>query len=777
MTLKWWKPLPPETHIEDILPIVGVMPSPAKDTLVLKNGHLAAIFQIQGKDYTGMDEEGAEMLHKVRNEAFKFVPENIVATVQSRRIRQISTATENLHQIETAEQINSIWEQQFSYSYHNRHFIILTTTNAAAIDELAAVRAYGGDKTIRSGMVLEEACTTLRQRLNEYNPRRLSGSELVSVLASYLNGRETHQRYTSYFGNLLTGANLIFPDDAQYQIFEDSKRRYATWIGIKSYSDARATTQRLIDDILKLQMELTIFNQFQVIESKKALKIVDGQKRYASEWGRYNSDIDTELTEIETRLQSGEIALCNYGFTVQVRADSLDELGHHADAIREIVGHYGFASVREKRRNTELLFLSCLPGLEHLMVRKRHLSTENIADLCTFTTIGEGFERCAWGPYPVTRFLSEAMTVFSFTFHNSDADETDPPPGHTLVFGGTGRGKTTLIDFLLSQCLKYDDLMIIILDRLNGQRVFTEMHDGSYSDFGTQIDINPLQLPDSPENRKFLNQFFADIAGIDETDHKIEGAVRSLYEVLEKTDRNIDNIIHAFGLPEKGSIANALLPYTTKGQYGAFFNAAADSLDFSKSRISAFNMDGILDDPKISGLILRYIFHRIRMMARPGDDGKLKSHVIFTDELPKLLESPAFARHFREAALEHRKLNGVLLAAAQTPQSVTNHEVGKQILNSFANFIFHSDPQADAETLRVHYQLTATEINWIRTSNETRKVLFKRNGGESTILRTDLSCLGEYLKVFKSSAAAWQKVMKFKKSHGKNWKKAYLCDE
>jgi type IV secretory pathway VirB4 component len=318
-----------------------------------------------------------------------------------------------------------------------------------------------------------------------------------------------------------------------------------------------------------------------------------------------------------------------------------------------------------------------------------------------------------------------------------------------------------------------------LFDRLKGQFVFSKTHDASYSFLGVDTQTNPFQLPDTPQCRSFLSQMIADMIGDPEPNPAIEFAIDLIYKQLKKDERSIDAGLSAFApsSEHEKDVEKALRSYKTGGKYGNYFNAKRDSLDFESTRIIGFNMDAIIDDSKILGIMLNYIFFRIRLMAMPSEGNEPKPHIIFVDELPKLLESEAFARRVKETVLEERKLDGVFIGAAQTPQSITDHPIGKTILGSFANFIFFPDALADEKTLKADYQLSQTEIDWIKRSGEIRKILFKRNGGESVILNIDLAALDEYLKCFTSSGQYVSKVETLLKTYKPNWKKEFLCSE
>ncbi|OCL86255.1 VirB4 family type IV secretion/conjugal transfer ATPase [Arcobacter porcinus] len=769
---KWWKPLPKQQRIEDILQIVGIYPNGEKDTLILKNGHMAIVYQVFGKDYSGLDMEQLRALHKSRNDAFKMLPENVIVTVHSRRIKEEETSFSAFSDIKIAKEINTLWNSKFDYSYKNKHYIVIVSSNASIINELSLLYSEKDKSSIRAIDTLEEASRELKSRLKEFKVKRLKDDSMISFFASYLNGKEVNQKYTNIFNHLIGGCDLTFNRDENYHTFDGNKQIYSAWVSIKSYEDN--STQKLIDELFKFQFEFSLYCQFQNLTKEKAYSMIDDKHRSARTWLRFGEDNVLEFEEAIQRVQDKEISFCFTAFTIQVKAKSKEQLEANIEDIESLVDHYGYRTIREKT-NIEPLFWSLTPGLEHLMARKRYLSSENIADIVNFSTVGEGFERCSWGDNYVTKFLTSANTIYRFNFHINEKKEAI---GHTLIFGGSSSGKTTLINFLMSQSLKFEELRIIAFDRLHGQEIFTKTHGGNYTNFTEDTNIlNPFSLEDNKENKSFLSQMIGDIVGLENTNSIIDTGIDLIYSSLKtKQERNLTNGADAFTpMSEKDlDIKSALAPFIGNGKWSNYLNAKEDGLDFENSRLTVFNMDSLIGNPKLLGIILNYIFHRIKLMAL-GKDGTHKPHIMFADELPNLLESDVFAKRIKESVLENRKLDGVFIGASQTPQAVSTHNIGKTILGSFANFIFYPDSLADEKILKEDYQLNQNEINWIKNPGDGREVLLKRNFGdrESIILNVNLESLGTYLNCFNSSSTQVQRIRALEKTN-KNWIKELL---
>ena len=750
MLRNWWEPVPEETKVEDMLPFAALIDN---EIIQLKTGHASMVYSIKGRDYTGLSSDELKQLHADRTAFVRFLEPHISVSIFSKRIREEDESSHNeIFDNEIAEEINKEWSKQFETSYRTRHYVVLTTTNPGMIDQLAA--DSGETKKDRQIINLREAAQKTEQRLSQYHPRRLKEDDLVSFWASHINGREVRQTTAKgYFSEMLAGANVLFPEGKKYMVFESSKDRYAAWIGIKAYEGD--STEKVIEELLHQKAEFTIYQNWRTMGLGAINRMLADKERMTKSFMRSGIVAMAEIEEATTKVEAGDITFCRYVLGIQVFGNSPAELEANVGKLEAIIEHHSYRTIRETA-GIELLFWSALPGMDHLAVRRRDITNDNVADFVSFSTIGEGWNSCSWGDTYVTKFLTLANTEYRFIWHEDDKPQA---LGHTLIFGGSSSGKTTLATMLFSQSLlKFPDLKMILFDKLHGVEVFTKTHGGRYSDFGYEVDTNPFQMPDTPQNRAFLKEMIKNLvegaADIDE--EVITLAIRDNYENLKKEERCLNNIFDSFGLDAKGTMARALRSYVLDGDNASYFNGSKDSLNFDDSRITSFNMDSLFDNPKMLAQMALYIFYRIRDMAAPGR-GKRKAtpHLIFVDELVAYLEDPIFAKNIRKLVLEERKIEGIFVGALQDPTYFTKNPAAEGLLGSIANFIFFPDSKADKEAMMDKCGLTQEEANWVRTySGGDRKILLKRRTGESVILNVDLSCLGKYLNVFNSSADA-----------------------
>ncbi len=102
----------------------------------------------------------------------------------------------------------------------------------------------------------------------------------------------------------------------------------------------------------------------------------------------------------------------------------------------------------------------------------------------------------------VTIFFSKKGSPYFFNFHGKKNN------GHTTILGAPNSGRTSLINFLLSESRKFNP-KIIILDNTGKSIIFTKAMSGKYYIIDPKykdksLKFNPLNIEDSASNRNML---------------------------------------------------------------------------------------------------------------------------------------------------------------------------------------------------------------------------------------------------------------------------------
>ena len=551
---------------------------------------------------------------------------------------------------------------------------------------------------------------------------------------------------------------------------------YSGWLSISRYSEeiSRFTLER----IFKLPYRFNIYQSFKAYPKAQAMGRFEEEAKKLTNWGGGNDSFVDQIIEFSEKVAADKATLVSHCFSIEVLADSEAELNQNIRAITHALQNDGQMSLYRESRNLEALFWSRFPTMQGFNLRKRDLSSENASHLASFNSVGEGYDTCGFGDRPVTLFKTEEGGQFSFTFHQNGEQKPDVL-GHTLVIGGTGSGKTTLISFLIANCLSYPKFKAICFDRLGGLKVFTEIFDGNYLDFPDDVEMNPFQMTDNATNRMFLFQWLKRLGKIEDNDTSFNSDLNDLINMnfqLDKKDRNFNNLKDLFG--RAGSdLYNRFEQWLPNQSRGGFFNGVKDSFNFEKN-IVTFDATYILDQPEILPNITDYIFHQIMSQV----SAEVLPHICFFDEAPRYFQEPIFAAKMLESLAEIRKKAGVCILAAQNTTQLTKlpKGVGSEVINALAHIICYPNPNATKEHYCDFLGFNETEYEWIKTTaQDAYKVIVKnRSTDSSVILDVNLTNLKtntyNLLDCFNSSSKAVNKVKALKKSDDKNWRLKYL---
>jgi len=778
-------------------------------TIYTKSNSLVQVIKLEGKDYSGISFEQQRSLFEVRRQLFNQFSTNIVASFHYHR-RKIAVDTK-IHfagangndaednSVETyINKVSQLWYSNFKDTYRTDVYLVVRIKLPIFLDkkklfvvseekttELLKIQEYRDRLDLETGKII--------RLLEVYNPQYLvhtkdCKSELMKFWNYLINCSDSASlKATDNIGSLLSLSNIKFNKFGKRLVTitdNNNKIKYCKVLAPKLYPEK--TTNQVIDSLLKVKRTFNVVQNILPVsreKNKSDISFLIKKATSNAEEGFVDGRI-TELTELANAVESGDLNAHWHIMLVYVYADSEKELTQAVNEIQGALGRSGIDTIQEGLA-LEVAYWSMLPDYEGINSgRKIKISTENIADFLTLGTSLEGVNKCAFGDKPVCLFKTLQHTNYSFTFHGSGSRDAK---GHTIIIGNTGMGKTTLISFLLINCLKYNNLKILAFDSKNGLNIPVNVFGGEYinpiADKSTKL--NPLLLPENNINKQFLNEWIAGLANNNVTlqdKEDIERIVRNAYD-LDAKERNLGIVPAIVGASkidnnDKGNLTAKLRewlpPSATAGVknylYGSLFNSNKDTLSFDK-RIVAFDMTVVLDREKLLYPLSSYIFHTFEENIRANPC----PHICFIDEMAQYLNNDVFSKFILKAVREWRKKNGVFIGAVQEPSVLTRSLAGQDMIKNLATLLLFPDVTASPVDYQEHLGLNSKEFEWIRTANPARQVMLKRVGGESVILDVNLSCLNQYLNLFSSNAEDVRKTEILRKKYETSvWKEKYL---
>ena len=280
---------------------------------------------------------------------------------------------------------------------------------------------------------------------------------------------------------------------------------------IKAYDNEQISSLTL-STILHSSYELDVYLSIDSISKERAQSKIKDKIKLAPSFAK------EQLRELKEFIDSDRLNMQNFSYAILVKAKNKEILNEASSKILNHLKNAGIIAVTETL-NMQPTFFSMFPNKSFLNARKRIHTSKTISSMILFEKEYIGQTENSWGATPVTLFKNQSMSPFLFNFH---ADNSNKVVGHTMIVGGTGAGKTTLVSFLMANLFKYD-IDILALDRLNGLYSVTEFLNGEYNN-GEDFYINPCSLPYDSENITFLSSWLNVMIGLSSEATNVEEA-------------------------------------------------------------------------------------------------------------------------------------------------------------------------------------------------------------------------------------------------------------
>ena len=777
-------PLPKETFLSDLLPFSHLEED--GQTLVCKDGTKVWVIELGGLDYGAKTQDEKIALLNSRHAFLDAIArENLDFIVITQRLalplqEEFSSGS---FPSQVLQEIHNRWSRGFERVYKNQHFVILTQK---------PLKKRWWDKKQSSSSIKQgqEILEMVLDYLSPYAPKILTESaaeeikenteergSLLTFWSRIVNGFEHPMErvtlgVTNHLSEKMTSSTVHFhSSNGLIEHIDGEKKLYSKVISIKQWGDS--IKDDLFNELFSLPCEFRLVHWLKgqnKVSSTENLRTGRRQARILF----FSQHVKEQYEQAIEWVDSGQSSLFDVQISLILTCETQEQLETRVQDVRRIFRNQNLKPVLETHA-AEWLWFSQFPTFNH-RVRSNRLFSQNIANLLSFSKDQQGFDRCDWGKGPLRYFKTASGSAYSFQLHVSERSEE---LAHSLIVAPSGSGKTTFFQHLVGGALRHNNLKAYIFDRLRGTKVFTESVGGKFIDLGEEegLSLNPLQCEDNPINRAFLSRFLLQLAGTDDNDSvlAVNRTVQTIFE-LPKEARILTSIYDA-AIDVGSPLKERLRQWVGSTTNARWFNGKVDSLDISHNSLVSFEMASLQQDPTAYAAMVTYVMHRIREQMQ----GKAFPHLIFIDETAPMLENELFRSYVQELFREHRKLRGSINVCFQDATAIINSGIKETILNQCQTVFLFPNPNADKESYCKLFNLTDDQWAFIKGTSKNapkRSVLVKRiapDNNEAVILDTDLSCLGSYLKFYRSGSKSVQLVNQLQKQFGREgWRGPYL---
>ena len=603
----------------------------------------------------------------------------------------------------------------------------------------------------------DDAVNKFTGRLGQVQPTRLSGIALVNALIQCANitlPNESNYRPTpeTIIDGYASMSDIQFGREA-ISIGGPNKSILAANLSLSSYPSNSNT--RILESILSLDAEFRITHVIRCMGQTAASKVVNEITRYyqmtqttifqkaiakvtqtepVPDPGK--SELYHECLLAQARTLKENLGWAMHAMTITIMESNLQDLEKRINEVHRRINTVSF--IRE-RLGLKASYFSTLPGVWHTQKRLNLANMELIADCIPMITVGTGKKNSAFlsemynSEMPcMSKFRTTLGTSFNFNPHVGQT-------GHALLVMPSGGGKTTFVNFCLTQFQRYPDSQVVIFDRDWSCRIITGLVGGTHldlKDIDQPVRLNPM-------------------AAIRQGDDGLRWAREFLIRIIEdgglktnSNDRNcIDTVLRQLAANGANNVSlgmvshllaphlhAALVEWTGDGPFG-FFDSKED--DLSLSAWTCIEMKRFMS---VDRMARAFMDHSFRILSsRLGQ----KPTFIYLEEASFLLNNPFFLSALDDWLKTFRKLNAFVWMTLQSPEAVSGIEderIRATLADNIPNIIlgFNQRLENHRELYKKLFALSDDQVNLIGTLKPKRDYLLvsNENSANSRIIRT-----------------------------------------
>ena len=725
-------------------------------TVVTHDGLLMQFLHLKGLSFETIDTSELNYRKTVRDTMLRSIASSHFAVYHHVLRREVQPEIAGSYVNNFAKSLDRVWREKLSSKrlYVNDLFLtIVRRPMQGRVGRLERLFRSSGTNDAagraRENRELYAACEAFLATLQPYGARPLSlyngpagkCSEPLEFLACLYNGELRPVALPeSDFALAIPYRRVSFGlDTLELSPAGNLPRTFGATISVKEYPSY--TNPGLLDPLFRLPHQLTLTESFGFVDRQASLDRMNLAIRRMRAADDDAVSLRRDLVNAKDDVAAGRSAFGEHHLSVLVKAETIPELNEAVADVQASLAEMGAIAVREDVA-MEPTFWAQFPGNFRFIARKALISSANFSGLasCHNQPVGQA-DGNHWGS-AVTVLETTAASPYYFNFHRGDL-------GNFLLIGPSGSGKTVILNFLLAQALKFDP-RIVFFDKDRGAEIFLRAVGGHYDVLrpGMKSGFNPLLLPDTPNNRRFLQHWVAQLLTAkgdrlsSDDISRIADAVSANYEQQPayRRLRFFRELFAGSRRPQIGDLASRLAPWVGDGDQGWLFDNEHDQLNLS-TRIIGFDMTQILDDPVMRTPAMMYLFHRVeeRLDGTPS--------IIVVDEGWKALDDDVFVARIRDWEKTIRKRNGIVGFATQSAGDALESRIASAIIEQSATQIFLPNPKAQESDYCQGFGLSAHEFDLVRSLPDTSRCFLIKHGSDSVVARLDLGGMDEMIAV------------------------------
>jgi type IV secretion system protein VirB4 len=433
---------------------------------------------------------------------------------------------------------------------------------------------------------------------------------------------------------------------------------------------------------------------------------------------------------------------------------------------------------------SEAAFYTRLPANTAWVPRPMPLNSWNLFCFASFHNFitGKATDN-PWGR-AIALFRSIVGSPIFFNFHSTPRNERSygkRPPGITGIFGRIGSGKTTLLNALLTFLTEISiDPRMAIYDRDRGMYPLVKALGGHYTVLreGIETGWQPLQLEPTRIRIAFVKRLLrllceTTLNGAPLEQPEVEALSKAIDAVMgppidaglsadelealkshiPMQDRSILAVMEHCENPYRASnqrltLAAMLKPWTRNGDYGWLFDNEADTLDFTKNDINAFDLtEFLVGKDEIAPITRTPMLMYLNFRVRETINGKRRFVQVF-DEFAQYLDDPIMVKEIKRGIKNDRKKDCIYVFSTQEPNDAISSAIGKTIIQQMVTQVLLENRDADREDYGDRgLKCVPADIDAVMSIPENSRQFLIRQAGQSGLAVMKLDGMEEELSI------------------------------
>ncbi|MDD9331996.1 MAG: type VI secretion protein [Wolbachia sp.] len=581
------------------------------ETILTKQGELLQIIKLE--DYSS-----ANNYSDLRTEIRKSISKNINSPY----------FTVWIHTVRKHNKLNLQWNKtkDFSDQLHSTWFNKLTNSKLQYTNELYVVILHNNfDEHINNSLLFnyikDKHKLSLQKKYQELqNTTNLIISDLKPFGAKKLGLRSHNGKIFSevieFLHYIVTLTHKDYPisekDLSQYirnfkiafgfntfqTIFED-KQKFGSIFSIKEYREIVLSN---VDRCLQLDSELIITEIMIFTSNNKAVKELKKQINILQISEDNNLIKNSGIEEVIKFEKTPGIDFCQQKIIFTIFADDRNKLAENISNLSSTMALIGLMMFRTDL-HMENHFWAQLPGNFTFITQTKNILTKYACGFAMLHDFTSGTLKGGRWKEAVTVFFSKKGNPYFFNFHGKKNN------GHTTILGSPNSGRTSLINFLLSESRKFNP-RIVILDNTGKSIIFTKAASGKYYIIDPKykdksLKFNPLNIEDNIANRNMLLELIKRMV-VDasaEIGEKIKKIVDSIF-AIPRGSRSISQISEVLSL-----LGGNINKWCDDGEFSYLFQDGNESDIDWETKIISINTANLTKQKECMSVILYYFLY------------------------------------------------------------------------------------------------------------------------------------------------------------------------